>query len=98
MENFKEDYLFNIYKDKHVHSAKFLIAEIKKDYGIEVDNQLHRRIINYQVEKYGGQLQYGGSTDFIPPKRNRNHNHRMKDIKNNSDAYELNKFLERNGY
>ncbi len=57
--DFIEGVLFNKYKDEILHNSeyfKFLI----KDYKDVNKENLYRKIVNYQVEKYGEQLYQRG--------------------------------------
>lgn len=98
MSNFKEDYIFEIYKDTHINGAKKFVKEVKDKYNLEVNNELYKKIINYQVNKYGGKLSYGGYIEFIPKNKNRNRLRRVKDLEHCKELEEYKKFLERNNY
>lgn len=55
-KKFKEDYVFNKYKDKCFMNAASLKGEIYSKYkwfNIDID-ALYIRIVNYQVKTYGG--------------------------------------------
>ena len=60
-----EQLIFEAYKDKDVRSAVYFKDLIKKDYGIKVTSDLYRKIINYQVEKYGVTLQNLDYREYI---------------------------------
>ncbi|MBR6641162.1 MAG: hypothetical protein IKL08_03095 [Clostridia bacterium] len=57
-KKFKENYVFNKYKDKCFKNSAELKGEIYKNYKkINVDiNSLYIKIVNYQVKKYNGIL------------------------------------------
>ena len=88
-KSFKEEYLFNKYKDEHFNNSgdfKKRIREYK-----EVDaSELYKRIINYQVKKYGGGLT-GDLSTHVPievlkrrSKQRRYHNEKKLGIKKNA--------------
>ena len=98
MTNFKEDYIFEIYKDTYIHGAKKFIKDVKDKYNLDINNELYKRIINYQIKKYGSQLSYGGQIEFVPKNKNRYQKRRLRDLENTKDIQEYKKFLERNNY
>lgn len=63
---FKEEYLFTQYKDKAIKNATQFKGEIRKKYGVlEVDlTELYRKIVNYQIKKYGKHLIDDGTSDI----------------------------------
>lgn len=60
-----EELIFNVYKDKDVISAKYFKEIIKKDYGYNASSGLYRKIINYQVKKYGRTLQKIDEREYV---------------------------------
>lgn len=64
LKNFEEEYLFTKYKDKNVYSAIKFRGEIK-DYKNVDASALYKRIINYQIKKYGTSLN-GSKGTYIP--------------------------------
>ena len=64
--DFKENIIFEEYKDKILKSSLEFKKEIKKKYNIIVSSDLYTKIINYQIKEYGGSLSYSHSTrEFI---------------------------------
>lgn len=98
MNEFKEEYIFEIYKDKYLGGSKNFIKEIKDNFNLTVTDDLYKKIINYQVKKYGRQLDYGGHIEYIPKNKNRNRKRRLRDVENAKDSEDYKKFLERNDY
>lgn len=56
VDKFKENLLFEELKDTQLRSAKGLWNDIKKKYNYEVSSDLYKKIVNYQIEKYGSPL------------------------------------------
>lgn len=55
---FKEEFIFQKYKDRSFVNAEELKGELTKKYpGVDAD-KLHVRIVNYQINKYGKQLKH----------------------------------------
>lgn len=48
--------IFNAFKDKCLRSSEAFYQLVKRDYGYVATPELYRRIINYQVERYGVSL------------------------------------------
>lgn len=48
-----EELIFNAFKDKSLRSGEAFYQLIKKDYGYIATSNLYRRIVNYQIKKYG---------------------------------------------
>lgn len=66
--DFKEEYLYIKYRDKYIGSSeKFRYALIKEKFkdmkDVNISN-LYRRIINYQIKKYGAQIGMLGKYDL----------------------------------
>lgn len=53
---FKENIIFEKYKDKEIGSNKLFKINCKKEHGFEPSNDLFRKIVNYQVKTYGRTL------------------------------------------
>jgi hypothetical protein len=53
--------IYEIYKDKVVNGSCYFKRKVKSDYGYIPSSDLYRKIINYQVKKYGKQL----TTEFV---------------------------------
>lgn len=60
-DNFIDNYIFEKEKDLPVKNATCFYFKIKDVYKVYPSNrtELYKRIINYQVKKYGSSLQYG---------------------------------------
>ena len=48
--------IYEAYKDRAVNGMNYFKKKIKSDYGIIPSSDLYRKIINYQIKKYGKQL------------------------------------------
>lgn len=48
--------IYEFYKDKPVNGMGYFKRKVKSDYGIIPNSDLYREIVNYQVKKYGKQL------------------------------------------
>lgn len=59
-----EQLIYEAYKDKYIRSSEAFKQLIKKNYGYEVTSDLYRKIINYQVEKYGISLSNLGTREY----------------------------------
>lgn len=95
VDKFKENLLFEKYKDKQVRSCKGLFNDIKREYDYEVSSDLYKKIINYQIKKYGSSLRESGKlrrSFFGVP----NQKAKRKIIEWSNRDYRLKKFIERN--
>ena len=83
--------IYEAYKDKPVCSMRLFKDNIKKNYGTTPSSTLYRQIINYQIKKYGKQLdidlgrEYEKNFNAYSVKKRRNNvilnNERHKTIK-----------------
>ena len=62
VDKFKENLLFEEYKDTPLRSAKGLFNDIKKKYDYDSSSDLYKKIVNYQIKKYGDVLKSRGSS------------------------------------
>lgn len=90
-----EQLIFEVYKDKFVRSSKAFKQEILNNYKYEVSFELYKRIMNYQIKRYGRTLQDIETREYVKwfglkSKRLREKGKRVADRK-----YETRKFLER---
>lgn len=60
-----EKLIFEAYKDKYIKSSKWFKEEILKNYKYTVSTETYKKILNYQIKKYGRTIQDAASTDFI---------------------------------
>lgn len=51
-----EKLIFEAFKDKYIRNAEAFRQYIKKEYNYEVSTDLYKKIVNYQVKKYGETL------------------------------------------
>lgn len=51
-----DNLIFEVYKDKIIINASRFREQVQKDYGFIPSSDLYRKIINYQINKYGTQL------------------------------------------
>lgn len=68
-KEFKEELLFNKYKDTKICNSDYLRSRYK-DTDIDI-TRLYTRIVNYQVDKYGCNLAFKGTqgVDYADTKR-----------------------------
>ena len=69
MDEFKKNYLFTLYKDTPLDSAKEFRSKILKKYGTGDTRDLYSRICNYQIDKYGAILE----PDYVDLSRYKKH-------------------------
>ena len=69
IQEFKEELLFNKYKDTKICNSDYLRCRYN-DPDIDL-TRLYRRIVNYQIDKYGSNLAYKGSQglDYVDTKK-----------------------------
>lgn len=90
-----EEFLFAMFKDTELISAKKFKVKIKK-YKVEDPTELYKRIVNYQIKKYGKTI--GGITESVTPevlekrglianKRKYYERHKEEIIKRNKERY-----------
>lgn len=71
-EEFKENYYFEAYKDKifgSVQQLKYRINKLALD--PDTKTSLYYKVVNYQIEKYGGLLQTGKEIRKVDLERRR---------------------------
>lgn len=51
----KEGYVFEIYKNRQLNNSIEFVREVEK-FKIENPNELYRKIVNYQIKKFGSSL------------------------------------------
>lgn len=51
-----DNLIYEAYKDKILVNGERFKENIKRDYGFVPSSALYRKIINYQIKKYGNQL------------------------------------------
>lgn len=60
--DFKENIVFEEYKDVVIKTSADFKKEVKEKYNFVASLDLYAKIINYQIKKYGGALSYSGVT------------------------------------
>lgn len=63
--DFKEQAIYEFEKDKAFSGANEFRTRIKEKYGFVPNSNLYRRIINYQIKKYGEPLANSKQQDFV---------------------------------
>ena len=98
MINFKENLIFNMFKDTSVIGAKKFKAKIEKMYSGVDYSTIYRKILNYQIEKYGDELRpaNGNYHNYIRNFKDKSCGRRNKRCMRNNLNYETNKLIERN--
>ena len=56
--------IYGVYKDKPINGMAYFKRKVKSDYGIIPNSDLYREIVNYQVKKYGKQLNVELGRDY----------------------------------
>ena len=96
MTQFKENMIFQMFKDKCIGTAQKFKKEMKDKYNIDNVRDVYIKIVNYQVEKYGEQLRSGTTITYIDNfkyySRNGRKYRKMRDNLNNG----TNRIIERN--
>lgn len=68
--NFKEEYLFAKYKNTNIKNSEEFRYKIVKSKFKDLEDvdvsELYKRIVNYQVKKYGGTLSVTDKGDMLP--------------------------------
>ncbi|MCQ2978235.1 MAG: hypothetical protein MJ245_00360 [Clostridia bacterium] len=96
MVDFKEELAFEEYKDKNLFNAKKFKKDIKKKFGFEPDGSLYRKIINYQIKKYGHALEGSMEVQYIPRIGQKNPKGRRRNVDRASNKQQIESFIERN--
>lgn len=99
MSDFKENYLFNVFKDTPIKSATMFKTMIFDKFKMRYENvtSLYMRVVNYQIKKYGSQLRDIKYQNFVKNfngKSSKSRNTRGRRFNLNK---ETNKIIERNG-
>lgn len=95
MEQFKEDYLFNMFKDETIVTKEFK-SKIKK-YNLSCDDikNIRARITKYQINKYGSTLDVSKKIDHLDIKKC-HYNRQLKNkVINAYNAYQLREIEKR---
>lgn len=94
--DFKENIIFEEYKDTPIGKKKNFKAKCLKKFGIEPSDNLYIRLVNYQIKKYDGQLGYGKHIEAIS-KYNLRLTKRQREIRggNTSSAYRTQTLIDR---
>lgn len=83
--DFKENLIFEEYKNKVIPNANKFKQLIYKKYNIVISNDLHKKICNYQIKKYGSTLYFIDVThkEYIRRFRDKTSHRRIKRIEIN---------------
>ena len=60
-----EEFIYHAYKDKAIVSADKFKKTVMKDYKVKPSSEVIRRIINYQIKKYGSTLYDSSFINYI---------------------------------
>lgn len=93
--DFKENIVFEEYKEKVLKKAKDFRDEVKKQHGFEPSSDLYKRIINYQIKKYGTTLVGSYVIEEIKNFGNKKRTVRLKRIESNERKRKCKEFIER---
>ena len=94
--DFKENLIFEEWKDQPLHSSVWFRDKMKEKYGITKTTDLYAKIVNYQIKKYGTNLLHGKNIEFINNIKSTSHKCRKHNSERTKTQYELKKFIERN--
>lgn len=95
LKSFEEEYLFTKYKNKCISSAAKFKGEVKDYKNIDV-GELYRRIINYQIKKYGNALSGTGNyRSYIPIEKINARSHTRKKSRNKIRGIQKNTKMKR---
>ena len=92
-----EQIVFEDYKDKNLKNITNFKKIVEKEYGFYPSDNLYRKIIKYQISKYGCALNkwISGDLDYVPhmPLMNKNYRENRKKIceKRYRDSKNLNR-------
>lgn len=89
-----EELIYEAYKDKNLLSARIFKETIEKDYGFKPSSDLYTKIINYQIEKYGGAI-HPVSEPYDKWFKTKTRSIRRKQIEGHNRRYETKKVIER---
>ena len=91
----KEKIVFVLYKDKELKSVKKFENTIQKKYGFIPSKELSRKIINYQVKKYGHSLDGGDGIERTKWQRLKNKNRRDREKERDSRRKKEKAYLDK---
>jgi hypothetical protein len=91
----KEKIVFVLYKDKELKSVKKFENTIQKKYGFIPSKELSRKIINYQVKKYGHSLDGGDGIERTKWQCLKNKNRRDREKERDSRRKKEKAYLDK---
>lgn len=94
MDQFKEEVVFEIEKDKPFNGVREFTYLVVRKYGFKPSSDLYRRVVNYQIEKYGTTANY---PNWIDRRTFRSRSRRRAERDYQERKYKLEKLVERNG-
>lgn len=87
--------IYEVYKDRAVNGMNYFKKKIKSDYGIIPSSALYRKIINYQIEKYGKQLNVDLGREYERLFYEKNKKNRKNNVERANRRNSQNKILDR---
>ena len=96
MVQFKENMIFQMFKDKSIGCAQKFKTEIKKLFDIDNTSDIYRKIVNYQIATYGQQIKSGVTNTYIKNFKSKGAKQRNYKKERNSLNFNTNKIIERN--
>lgn len=90
-----EQLIFNAFKDRYFRSSEAFYQLIKRDYGYDATPELYRRIINYQIKKYGISLHNVTEREYQKYFYQKEHSYRMQKSKKTAKYHKDRRNLER---
>lgn len=92
----RENLIFEAYKNKAFDGSKKFKTEVKNNYGFEPSSDLYRKIVNYQVKKYGHSLSGSKVIEYVPNIGMKDKRARQGNIDRNDAVQKLRSFEKRN--
>lgn len=96
MTQFKENLIFQLFKDKPLGCSKRFKENISKKFDNIDYTRVYRKIINYQIETYGSELRNNSGTTYIRAFRDKSGTRRNYKSIRNSLNNGTNRIIERN--
>lgn len=91
----KEKIIFALYKDKDIKNVRDFENTIKAKYGFIPSKELSRKIVNYQVEKYGGSINNSRYIEFEKKQMAKNFKKRRREKERDTVLQREKAFIER---
>lgn len=94
--DFKENLIFEEYKDQPLRGARRFKADMLAKYKIQISSDLYSRLINYQISKYGMPVVPGNKIAYVKNVEKKSGKCRRHNNERLRDDWEFKKFMRRN--